>query len=146
MWAQLVRLPNVFTVLADVSAAFLLVHHGPAPIIRFILVALAGVALYWAGMILNDVFDVDQDRVQRPQRPIPAGLISLGASQNRWLATLDGRHRNCCDFWTRAERWCTYHMATSIGRNCLGSHDYRLRWSPQENTARAGCDGKLVEF
>jgi 4-hydroxybenzoate polyprenyltransferase len=91
VWAQLVRLPNVFTVLADVSAAFLLVHHGPAPIIRFILVALAGVALYWAGMILNDVFDVDQDRVQRPQRPIPAGLISLGQARTAgWLLLVAG--------------------------------------------------------
>ncbi len=57
-WAQLVRLPNVFTVIADVSAAFLLVAHGPVPISRFALIVLAGIALYWAGMILNDVFDV----------------------------------------------------------------------------------------
>lgn len=90
-WAQLVRLPNVFTVLADVSAAFLLVHHGPTPVIRFILVALAGVALYWAGMILNDVFDVEQDRKQRPQRPIPAGLISLRQARVAgWLLLLAG--------------------------------------------------------
>lgn len=80
-WAQLVRLPNVFTVLADVSAAFLLVHHGPSPVIRFLLILIAGVALYWAGMILNDVFDVEQDRAQRPQRPIPSGLISLAQAK-----------------------------------------------------------------
>ena len=76
-WAQLVRLPNVFTVLADVGAAFLLVAGGPAPVGRFVLVLLAGVALYWAGMILNDVFDVQQDRQERPHRPIPAGQIPL---------------------------------------------------------------------
>jgi len=90
-WAQLVRLPNVFTVLADVSAAFLLVHHGPSPAIRFILIILAGVSLYWAGMILNDVFDVDQDRAQRPQRPIPSGLISPGqAKAAGWILLLAG--------------------------------------------------------
>ena len=77
-WAQLVRLPNVFTVLADVGAAFLVgrprARHRSG---RLVLVLLAGVALYWAGMILNDVFDVEQDRQQRPNRPIPAGQISL---------------------------------------------------------------------
>lgn len=80
-WAQLVRLPNVFTVLADVGAAFLLVSHGPYPVGRFVFIVLAGVALYWAGMILNDVFDIDRDRQERPARPIPAGLISLAQAK-----------------------------------------------------------------
>ena len=69
-WAQLIRLPNVFTVLADVSAAFLLVAQGPQvqrEPIRVGRVA-AGVSLYWAGMVLNDVFDIDRDRQERPSR------------------------------------------------------------------------------
>lgn len=77
-WAQLVRLPNVFTVIADVGAAFLLVSGGADSPAKLGLIVLAGVALYWAGMILNDVFDVDRDRDERPTRPIPAGLIPLG--------------------------------------------------------------------
>ena len=76
-WAQLVRLPNVFTVLADVSAAFLLVSHGAEPLTRFLVIVASGVAFYWAGMVLNDVFDVDHDQEQRPGRPIPAGQISI---------------------------------------------------------------------
>ncbi len=79
-WAQLVRLPNVFTVIADVAAAFLLVAHGPYPAGRFALIVLAGISLYWAGMILNDVFDIDRDRQERPSRPIPAGEISIAAA------------------------------------------------------------------
>ena len=55
----------MFTVLADVAAAFLLVSAGPYPLGRFVCVLLAGVALYWAGMILNDVFDVDVDRARK---------------------------------------------------------------------------------
>jgi 4-hydroxybenzoate polyprenyltransferase len=80
-WAQLVRLPTVFTILADVAAAFLLVSHGPEPISRFVCVLFAGVALYWAGMILNDVFDIDQDRKQRSGRPLPAGDVSISAAR-----------------------------------------------------------------
>lgn len=78
---QLVRLPNLFTVLADVSAAFLLVAGGPTPLARFVLVVLGGVALYWAGMILNDVFDIEKDKLERPDRPLASGAISLGAAQ-----------------------------------------------------------------
>ena len=84
-WAQLVRLPTVFTILADVGAAFLLVAHGPYPLGRFICILIAGVALYWAGMILNDVFDVEKDRQERPNRPLPAGLVSIkSASRAGW--------------------------------------------------------------
>lgn len=74
---QLVRLPNVFTVLADVSAAFLLVAGGPSPIVRLVLILFSGVAFYWAGMILNDVFDVEKDRAERSSRPLASGAISI---------------------------------------------------------------------
>ena len=80
-WLQLVRLPNVFTVLADVSAAFLLVAGGINPSARFVLIVLSGVALYWSGMILNDVFDVEKDRSERPACPLASGAISVAAAQ-----------------------------------------------------------------
>lgn len=84
-WAQLVRLPAVFTIIADVLAAFLLVAHGPEPVIRLAAVLIAGVSFYWAGMILNDVFDIDQDQKERPERPLPSGTIPVStASRAGW--------------------------------------------------------------
>jgi 4-hydroxybenzoate polyprenyltransferase len=44
-------------------------------------VVLGAIALYWSGMILNDVFDVEEDRQDRPKRPIPSGLISLAQAR-----------------------------------------------------------------
>ncbi len=87
-WAQLVRLPNVFTVIADVSAAFLIAAHGPSPATRWICVLAAGISLYWAGMILNDVFDIERDRAERAKRPLPAGRISLTAARTAGWAML----------------------------------------------------------
>ena len=90
-WAQLVRLPNVMTVIADVAAAFLLVSHGAEPVGRFAVVILAGVALYWAGMILNDVFDVEKDKAERPTRPLASGRISItSATVIGWALLVGG--------------------------------------------------------
>ncbi|TWT83436.1 prenyltransferase [Planctomycetes bacterium CA13] len=57
------------------SAGFLLIARGPNPLSRWAIVVLAGISLYWGGMILNDVFDLETDRKERPMRPLPAGNI-----------------------------------------------------------------------
>ena len=38
--------------------------------------SLASVFLYAGGVVLNDVFDLEVDRKERPERPIPRGLVS----------------------------------------------------------------------
>ena len=76
-WLRLMRLPNVFTALADVTMGFLFVRHELAPLEAFLCIAAASALLYTAGIVLNDVFDIDIDRVERPDRPLPSGAISL---------------------------------------------------------------------
>jgi len=41
------------------------------------LLVFSSVFLYAAGVVLNDVFDFKLDKVERPERPIPSGLISV---------------------------------------------------------------------
>ena len=79
-WARLVRLPNVFTVVADIVMGFLFVRPSLQPIGLFLLALGASVSLYWAGMVLNDFFDFEQDLRQRPQRPLPSGRIGRRAA------------------------------------------------------------------
>ena len=76
-YLRLFRISNVFTVVADVTAGFVLVHGMLAPIPGYIGILLASCLLYTSGMILNDVFDIEVDREERPQRPLPSGAISL---------------------------------------------------------------------
>ena len=64
-WLQLLRLPNHATAVADVLAGFL-VCTGPRPVdwppaACWAAIA-ASLALYAAGMVLNDVYDVELDR------------------------------------------------------------------------------------
>lgn len=71
-WLQLLRAPNLFTVPGDPLAGFLLASGGvlhPA-----VLVAIAAsLALYAAGLLLNDLCDLEEDRAERPNRPLPSG-------------------------------------------------------------------------
>jgi 4-hydroxybenzoate polyprenyltransferase len=43
-----------------------------------VLLLLATLGLYGGGVVLNDVFDARLDAVERPERPIPSGLIPKG--------------------------------------------------------------------
>ena len=76
-YLRLLRLPNAFTAIADVAMGFLFVHQGLSPPLVFACLAVASVHLYLAGMVLNDVWDVEIDRVARPERPLAAGRISV---------------------------------------------------------------------
>jgi geranylgeranylglycerol-phosphate geranylgeranyltransferase len=49
----------------------------PKTLLLFVVVTLVTAA----GNVINDYFDVDIDRVNRPDRPIPAGLVSLPAAR-----------------------------------------------------------------
>ena len=75
-WAELVRLPNVFTALSDSLAAAILISGGVRPWPTMALLILASVMIYWAGMILNDVVDLAEDRATRAHRPLVRGSIS----------------------------------------------------------------------
>ena len=84
--AQLARLPNIFTALADVTMGFLFVRKfqsGDGLGLGLLLAASA--LLYAAGTTFNDYFDYKLDFEERPERPIPSGLISRRAAG--WLGT-----------------------------------------------------------
>lgn len=79
-WSALLRLPNHATAAADVLAGWLLVKRLETvtmPDDTFWCVLAASLCFYAAGMILNDVFDVDLDRRERPERPLPTGSIAV---------------------------------------------------------------------
>ena len=80
-YLELLRLPNVFTAMADVLMGFLLTHATLKPTSAAVLLLAASSCLYLAGMVLNDVFDYDIDRVERPKRPLPSRRIPLATAR-----------------------------------------------------------------
>lgn len=78
-WLELMRLPNLFTVPGDVLAGYVAAGAGltaglPAAIVTALF-------LYAAGLVLNDLVDVDIDRLERPRRPLPSGRVGVRAAR-----------------------------------------------------------------
>jgi 4-hydroxybenzoate polyprenyltransferase len=87
-YAQLVRLPNVFTAIADIGMAALVARALPAHAAAVALLLLASSCLYCAGMVWNDYFDLEQDKRERPFRPLPSGRVTPRAAATLGAALL----------------------------------------------------------
>jgi 4-hydroxybenzoate polyprenyltransferase len=82
------RLPNVFTAIADVAMGYLFVHGSLADSRQLACLIAASALLYTAGMVLNDVFDFEVDAKERPFRPLPSGQIGLPTARALGFALL----------------------------------------------------------
>ena len=80
-YLQLIRLPNVFTAIADILMGYFVTVGEPK--YQLGLLIAASCCLYWAGMVLNDVMDFEADREERPDRPLPSGRID-----RKWASKL----------------------------------------------------------
>ncbi len=90
-YVKLARPANLPTAMADIMAGAsisgftLLIRsdtflNGPV-YLNLILLIFSSTFLYGGGVVLNDVFDFKIDQIERPERPIPKGDVSLkGAS------------------------------------------------------------------
>jgi 4-hydroxybenzoate polyprenyltransferase len=75
---RLMRPANIVTAIADILAGigisgFFLVHQEDMSPVFWLM--LANVGLYGGGVVMNDFFDANLDSRERPERPIPSGLI-----------------------------------------------------------------------
>jgi hypothetical protein len=78
-YLRVMRAPAVFSAIGDPLAGMLITGgrwSGASPPA----LALAAGSMYLGGMALNDVADREEDAVERPERPIPSGAVSVGAA------------------------------------------------------------------
>lgn len=80
VYLRLMRPANIVTSVADVLAGIAVSGYfltESPQIIPVLLLCLSTIGLYGGGIVFNDVFDVDLDRMERPERAIPRGEVSL---------------------------------------------------------------------
>ncbi len=88
-YLRLTRPANIVTAIADILAGIAVsgaalawfapeAVSGPVPEFRaWLWLCLSTIGLYGGGVAFNDVFDAELDRIERPERPIPSGMVPL---------------------------------------------------------------------
>jgi 4-hydroxybenzoate polyprenyltransferase len=77
------RPANIVTSIADVLAGVaisgFLIGQGVSAdqILAVILLCISTIGLYGGGVVFNDVFDAELDKIERPERSIPMGIITI---------------------------------------------------------------------
>lgn len=83
-WLQLLRAPNLFTVPGDPLAGFLLATTTSGSAVVLLPIG-ASLCFYSAGLLFNDLADLEEDRRERPARPLP----SRGAEPRKvWITSI----------------------------------------------------------
>jgi 4-hydroxybenzoate polyprenyltransferase len=83
---RLTRPANVVTSVSDVLAGIAISGflvgwmYAWFHITWILLMCFSTACLYAGGIVFNDVFDADLDKLERPERPIPSGLISSSSA------------------------------------------------------------------
>ena len=137
-WLQLLRLPNIFTAVADVMMGFLVTHGALQPVPHFTLLVAASCLLYLSGMVLNDVHDAELDARERPQRPIPSGVVPLAtAAKFGWALWVSG----VLAAWFvsfAAGDWRPGFIGTLLGA-CVVFYDFALKQAPIAPIVMGAC-------
>ena len=74
-YLQLLRIPGIFTAISNVVMGFLVSQTTTENQILLLPLMVSSGLLYSSGMVLNDYFDYNVDKTQRPTRPLPSGKI-----------------------------------------------------------------------
>ena len=77
----LMRPANIVTAISDIVAGVAIAGalsfgFSSIQISDFVYLILSTIGLYGGGIVFNDVFDVEIDKVERPERPIPSGKVT----------------------------------------------------------------------
>lgn len=85
-YLQLCRPANIVTAIADILAGVAIASFA-TPIDELnpfgvTLLCISTIGLYGGGIVFNDIFDLELDKIERPERAIPSGKVSL---KNAWI-------------------------------------------------------------
>ena len=80
-YLRIMRPANIVTSVADILAGIaisgILINGNGTPWLTIFCLCLSTACLYGGGIVFNDVFDAELDKIERPERAIPSGIISL---------------------------------------------------------------------
>lgn len=79
-YLQLARPANIITSVADILAGVAIATYSFSAEdinpLNVILLCISTIGLYGGGIVFNDIFDLELDKIERPERVIPSGKVS----------------------------------------------------------------------
>ncbi len=90
-YLQLLRAPATPTAASNILMGYLVANGSWWPVGPLVALLAASLCLYSAGMVLNDVVDIEEDRRLRRQRPLADESIPLNAARRLgWVLLVSG--------------------------------------------------------
>ena len=79
-YIRLLRPSNFFITVASVFVACILAGGSVGQLSAMVLASVAAGIIGGGGMVINDIFDLEIDRINKPSRPLPSGAVSVQAA------------------------------------------------------------------
>lgn len=79
---RLMRPANIVTAISDILAGITIAKYttnanwSQLSLSSMLLLVASTIGLYGGGVVMNDVFDAELDKIERPERPIPSGAVT----------------------------------------------------------------------
>jgi 4-hydroxybenzoate polyprenyltransferase len=80
-YLKLFRFPLVFTAIADSAAGYVIATPTMIQPLAMILLAVCSAGLYFFGMALNDIVDLERDKVIASNRVLPSGRLTVKSAK-----------------------------------------------------------------
>ena len=123
-YLTLFRLPNVFTAPSNILAGYYaVVEPTNTSGLHLGILIICSILLYLSGIVLNDYFDIEVDRRERPLRPLPAGTVS-----KRKVLLIGIVFIIAANFISLLVSTSTFIIAAILSGTIV-SYDYRMKYS-----------------
>jgi 4-hydroxybenzoate polyprenyltransferase len=123
-YLTLFRLPNLFTAPSNILAGYYaVVEPANASGLHLGILIICSILLYLSGIVLNDYFDIEVDRRERPLRPLPAGTVS-----KRKVLLIGIVFIIAANFISLLVSTSTFIIAAILSGTIV-SYDYRMKYS-----------------
>lgn len=129
----LIRAPNLFTVPSNIlSGYFAVTLPNNADLGQLLSLIISSVFLYISGIVLNDYFDIEVDRKERPNRPLVSGRIT-----KRSALIIAGASIIAANILAFLVSWASL-MVSALLTAVIIAYNYRLKRNAVSNPLTMG--------
>ncbi len=137
-YAELLRISNVLTAVADVWMGMIVATGSLSPLAISGPLTLASVFIYLSGMVLNDVFDAKRDARERPSRPLPSGRVTRQTATTLGAGLMSAGWLSAAVTANTAQNWSPLVVA-SLLVVCVLVYNSSLKETPLAPLAMGAC-------